>query len=64
MDEFDRASQVEEKHRQSCIQAVLKHARQKSREECLDCDQPIPQKRRDVGGIVRCIKCQEIEEGK
>ncbi len=59
---FDKASQVEEMHRERAIESVTKIARQKSREHCLDCDEPIPAKRQAVGGIVRCFPCQTLEE--
>lgn len=33
-----------------------------SEEFCIECDIEIPQKRRDLGGVERCIHCQELEE--
>jgi RNA polymerase-binding transcription factor DksA len=33
-----------------------------SEEFCLDCDLPIPQLRRDMGGITHCVECQTLLE--
>lgn len=33
-----------------------------SEEFCIDCDIEIPLKRRQLGGVERCIHCQELEE--
>ncbi|MEY8240007.1 MAG: TraR/DksA C4-type zinc finger protein [Cycloclasticus sp.] len=62
MDQFDRASQLEERDRERAINLVLKNARKSSREECIDCDEPILAARQKVGGIIRCINCQTQEE--
>jgi len=35
-----------------------------SEEFCIDCDIEIPQKRRDLGGVERCVHCQELIERK
>jgi len=29
---------------------------------CIDCDDEIPEKRRAVGGVKRCICCQEFHD--
>ena len=29
---------------------------------CIDCDAPIPERRRALGGVKRCVECQCIEE--
>jgi len=61
-DQFDRASELEQLHREQAIQRVLNQAKRPSRETCLDCDEPIPPQRRQIGGVVRCIKCQRFFE--
>lgn len=33
-----------------------------SEEYCVDCGFEIPQKRRDLGGVERCVECQELTE--
>lgn len=61
-DQFDRAQQLEEMHREIALknhhtfQAV-------SSLYCEDCNAPIPEKRRlMIQGVTRCVTCQEIEE--
>jgi len=63
-DQFDRASQLEQLHRERAIEAVTKEARKPSRETCIDCDADIPEARQAIGGIQRCIKCQTLWENK
>ncbi|THA04655.1 TraR/DksA C4-type zinc finger protein [Rodentibacter pneumotropicus] len=61
-DQFDRAQQLEEMHREI---ALKKHRTFKavSRLYCEDCDAPIPEKRRQtIQGVTRCVICQEQEE--
>lgn len=31
---------------------------------CIDCDVEIHEKRRELGGVKRCVECQELDEGK
>ncbi|HHF6594977.1 TPA: TraR/DksA family transcriptional regulator [Haemophilus influenzae] len=61
-DQFDRAQQLEEMQREI---ALKKHRTFKavSRLYCEDCDEPIPEKRRQmIQGVTRCVTCQEQEE--
>ncbi len=30
--------------------------------DCMECDEPIPEKRRKLGGVTHCIDCQNIIE--
>ena len=62
MDVFDRASQLEQFHRDVAIKKIRQQANKPSRHDCFDCGEPIPQKRRDIGGIERCIHCQATFE--
>ena len=31
-------------------------------DECIDCDEPIPEARQKLGGVTRCIECQSLED--
>ena len=35
-----------------------------SLKECKDCGEPIPLKRQQLGGVTRCIDCQEYNDKK
>ncbi|MNH12197.1 hypothetical protein D3C79_717320 [compost metagenome] len=64
---FDRAQALEQRQREQAITAQLAKARPTgpSRSRCLDCDEPIPEKRQALGGIIRCTPCQSLfEQGK
>lgn len=64
---FDRAQALEQRQREQAINAQLAKARPTgpSRSHCLDCDEPIPEKRQALGGITRCTPCQSLfEQGK
>lgn len=39
-----------------------KHFDSPSEEYCIDCGEEIPQKRRNLGGVKRCIDCQTAFE--
>lgn len=61
-DQFDRAQQLEEIHREI---ALKKHRTFKavSRLYCEECSALIPEKRRQlIHGVTRCVICQEREE--
>jgi phage/conjugal plasmid C-4 type zinc finger TraR family protein len=65
-DWLDDAKKIEELERERSIQAQLARQRPKgpSRTHCLDCEEPIPEKRRAAPGITRCVPCQSlIEQG-
>jgi phage/conjugal plasmid C-4 type zinc finger TraR family protein len=61
---FDRAQALEQRQREQAITAQLAKARPTgpSRSHCLDCDEPIPEKRQALGGITRCTPCQSLFE--
>lgn len=64
---FDRAQALEQRQRDQAIAAQLAQVRPigPSRTHCLDCENPIPEKRQALGGISRCTPCQTIfEQGK
>lgn len=35
-----------------------------SETHCVDCDEEIPERRRALGGVSRCVSCQEIHEAR
>lgn len=64
---FDRAQALEQRQRDQAIAAQLARTRPSvpSLTDCQDCDKPIPEKRRALGGMTRCVPCQTlIEQGK
>jgi phage/conjugal plasmid C-4 type zinc finger TraR family protein len=45
--------------------ALRKHVRGESRTHCLECEDPIPQARREaVAGVTLCIECQQARDKK
>ena len=61
MDIVDRAQQLEERERETAIEG-MRQSHLPSLANCEDCDEAIPQARRDVGGITRCTECQTDHE--
>ncbi|WP_028536168.1 TraR/DksA family transcriptional regulator [Paludibacterium yongneupense] len=64
MDQFDKATELEEQHRE---QALAAQARRQpnghSYSHCEDCGEPIPEGRRKaMPGCHRCIPCQQLHE--
>lgn len=64
VDWFDRAQAQEQRERDKAIAAQLACPRPSgpSRTHCLDCEEPILEKRRALGGIVRCTPCESLSE--
>jgi len=64
VDWFDRAQAQEQRERDKAIAAQLASPRPSgpSRTHCLDCEEPILEKRRTLGGIVRCTPCESLSE--
>ena len=64
MDQFDRATELEELHRESALVAQLgKMPHGESAHECEDCGEPIPEARRAaIHGVTRCVDCQGLIE--
>lgn len=63
-DEIDRAQAINEEH-QAMALASYRRSRGagESLEECCDCGDPIPEKRRAAApGCIRCIDCQRASE--
>lgn len=63
-DWLDDAKAIEELERERSIAAQLARLRPAgpSRTHCLDCEKPILEQRRALGGIVRCTPCESLSE--
>jgi RNA polymerase-binding transcription factor DksA len=61
-DENEFASEVEAAYRDEGIAAARRALVGESRAECIDCEATIPELRRSLGGVIRCLDCQEIHE--
>lgn len=61
---FDRAQALELRLREQAIAAQLSTVQPTgpSRTHCQDCDGPIPEARRALGGKTRCTPCQSTFE--
>lgn len=61
---FDRAQALEQRERDQAITAALARARSTgpSLILCEDCDGEIPEARRALGGMSRCVPCQTLFE--
>ncbi len=60
-DDIDRANDVA----QDSIDRIIANApkfNEPSYHECLDCGEDIPYKRQQLGGVKRCIDCQNVLE--
>jgi len=64
MDQFDRATELEEQHREIALASAKRnHPAGQSYSHCEDCGDEIPVARRQaVPGCHRCIHCQEDRE--
>lgn len=63
---FDRAQRLEQRQREQAIAAQLACALPSgpSLTHCKECDMPIPDDRRALGGITHCVPCKSrIEQG-
>lgn len=64
-DSMDLVQERAEEMRQRNIAKVLNKQRQPSRSFCIDCDAPIPERRRrTLIGVERCVDCQQVNESK
>ncbi|UKL14849.1 TraR/DksA family transcriptional regulator [Erwinia phage Gungnir39] len=60
---IDEASELEEMTRALAIRNITAKDNRPSREKCIECDDVIPEKRRQlISGCQRCSCCQEINE--
>lgn len=60
MDPLDHAAELENMHRQLALkkQAASSRLHLPSRDTCIDCDIDIPEERKALGGVERCIECE------
>lgn len=66
MDEraFEMAQKREQEERDARIAARVRYEGV-SREECIDCFEPIPEARREaIPGVQCCVECQSIREAR
>lgn len=64
-DQIDRANELAEKERAFAVAKFRQNLPACSRLYCEDCDEPIPEARRQTAvGCTRCIECQQIFEHK
>jgi len=61
-DFIDRVQAQEAMFTQSAIEARKKFSNLPSRINCEDCEDPIPEQRRAMGGVRYCIDCQQWHE--
>ncbi len=63
MDPFDQAQELEMATRNQAIAAQReKQSNAPSLNDCMDCGDAIPLERQALGGVCRCVTCQEITE--
>jgi len=63
MDQFDRAAELEEQHRELALATARHQPSGQSYSHCEDCGEAIPERRRLAApGCHRCIYCQQRHE--
>jgi len=62
-DNADRAGDLIEIRMAEAL-ARREQPRRSSLRYCINCDEEIPEKRRALGGVTRCVECQEIHKSK
>ena len=62
MDQFDRAQELELASRDAAIAAQRKKQANVTYSHCVDCGDAIPKERQALGGVRRCVGCQEYLE--
>lgn len=61
-DEAEIASAYADRFTEECVASRVRFEGE-SATHCIDCDEEIPQQRRDsLPGVQRCVECQEISE--
>lgn len=63
-DEFDRAQDLEMAERNAMVDKVRKNNATVTYSHCQDCGDEIPQARRQVKGVTRCVRCQKEFEAR
>lgn len=62
-DDIDRANDIAQESLERSL-AKAKRFNAPSRTDCIECDTPIPEQRRRLGGVTHCIDCQTVKERK
>ncbi|HEY9347257.1 MAG TPA: TraR/DksA C4-type zinc finger protein [Inquilinus sp.] len=66
-DPIDEANELSERLRTEALAEQRQRARQRARRpslpDCVACGDPIPEERRALGGITRCVGCETLIEG-
>ncbi|WP_445620628.1 TraR/DksA family transcriptional regulator [Kushneria sp. Sum13] len=64
-DSIDLANENSQRHLEAALASRARMATMPSLTHCEDCDEPIPEARRNaVPGVATCIECQSINEHK
>lgn len=63
-DWVDEANDLVELRMQNQLAIIRATQRAVSEQYCEDCDSDIPAERQAIGGMTRCIDCQEVHEKK
>lgn len=62
-DQIDQANELAEREREFALAKIRTKPTAFSLTHCEDCDDPIPQQRREIAqGCTRCVDCQQIFE--
>lgn len=62
-DAGDRSVELQEDHMQRAMAARRARTARPSAEFCRECDEPIPERRRElIEGVQLCVDCQAIAE--
>lgn len=64
MDDLDRAQDLEMASRNAAITAQQSKQVKVTLSHCQDCGNGILPKRQKIGGVIRCIECQQLIEMK
>lgn len=64
MDDLDRAQDLEMASRNAAIAAQQSKQVKVTLSHCQDCGEAIPKNRQNLGGILRCVECQQQLENK
>ena len=62
-DNADRAAELIERREAEALARRWRPSTQSER-FCVDCGDEIPERRRTLGGVTRCLTCQEIHEAR
>jgi len=64
MDAIDEAAEREQQHRDAILAARRAEQEKPSEHYCTDCAEEIPEMRREIPGVTRCVECQSMYEAR